>query len=161
MSFSIPFTFTLFVFTLKWASRRQHFEGFFIFFILKSNQLPYVLWSDHLVHWQFKVIVDRYALFAGLSWWLRWWRILLHCRRPGFDPWVGKIPWGRQCLPTPVFSRGECQEQRSMVGCITVHGVIKSRTRLSNWTIATIILTIYWLSSWNYPFPIGPYHFSI
>ena len=25
------------------------------------------------------------------------------CRRPGFDPWVGKIPWRRERLPTPVF----------------------------------------------------------
>ena len=23
--------------------------------------------------------------------------------RPGFDPWVGKIPWRRERLPTPVF----------------------------------------------------------
>ena len=28
----------------------------------------------------------------GLPWWLRWWRIGLPCRRPGFDSWVGKIP---------------------------------------------------------------------
>ena len=27
----------------------------------------------------------------------------LQCRRPGFDPWVGKIPWRRERLPTPVF----------------------------------------------------------
>ena len=32
---------------------------------------------------------------------------LLHCRRPGFDPWVGKIPWRRERLPTPVFWPGE------------------------------------------------------
>ena len=25
------------------------------------------------------------------------------CRRPWFDPWVGKIPWSRDRLPTPVF----------------------------------------------------------
>ena len=25
------------------------------------------------------------------------------CRRPGFDPWVGKISWRRERLPTPVF----------------------------------------------------------
>jgi len=25
------------------------------------------------------------------------------CRRPGFGPWVGKIPWRRACQPTPVF----------------------------------------------------------
>ena len=30
-------------------------------------------------------------------------RILLQCERPGFDPWVGKIPWRRERLPTPVF----------------------------------------------------------
>ena len=23
--------------------------------------------------------------------------------RHGFDPWVGKIPWGRKWQPTPVF----------------------------------------------------------
>ena len=29
----------------------------------------------------------------GLPLWLRWLRIRLQCGRPGFDPWVGKIPW--------------------------------------------------------------------
>ena len=32
---------------------------------------------------------------------------LLQCGRPGFDPWVGKIPWRRERLPTPVFRPGE------------------------------------------------------
>ena len=27
--------------------------------------------------------------------------------RPAFDPWVGKIPWSRERLPTPVFWTGE------------------------------------------------------
>ena len=27
-------------------------------------------------------------------------------RRPGFDPWLGKIPWKRDRLPTPVFWHG-------------------------------------------------------
>ena len=27
--------------------------------------------------------------------------------RLGFDPWVGKIPWRRERLPTPVFWPGE------------------------------------------------------
>ena len=27
--------------------------------------------------------------------------------RPGFDPWVGKIPWRKERLPTPVFRPGE------------------------------------------------------
>ena len=33
--------------------------------------------------------------------------IHLQCRRPGFDPWVGKIPWRRAWQPTPVFLLGE------------------------------------------------------
>ena len=37
------------------------------------------------------------------SLWLSWWRICLQCGRSGFDPWVGKIPWRRARLPTPVF----------------------------------------------------------
>ena len=31
----------------------------------------------------------------------------LQCGRPRFDPWVGKIPWRRGKLPTPVFWSGE------------------------------------------------------
>ena len=42
-----------------------------------------------------------------LPWWLRWWRILLQCGRPGFDPWVGKIPWRRAWQPTVVSLPGE------------------------------------------------------
>ena len=31
------------------------------------------------------------------------WRIYLQWRRPQFDSWVGKVPWRRGRLPTPVF----------------------------------------------------------
>ena len=34
-------------------------------------------------------------------------RICLQCRRPEFNPWVRKIPWRREWLPTPVFLLGE------------------------------------------------------
>jgi len=37
-------------------------------------------------------------------------------KRHGFDPWVGKIPWRRTRLPTPVFTPGESHEQRSLAG---------------------------------------------
>ena len=40
--------------------------------------------------------------------------------RPGFDPWVGKIPWKRERLPTPEFWPEE------------FHGVAKSQAQLSN-----------------------------
>ena len=32
------------------------------------------------------------GLSSGLPWWLRQLRICLQCRKPGFNPWVGKIP---------------------------------------------------------------------
>ena len=35
---------------------------------------------------------------------------------PGFDPWVGKIPWRRERLPTPVFWSGEFHGLYSPLG---------------------------------------------
>ena len=57
---------------------------------------------------------------------LRQYRNCLQCRRPGFDPWVGKIPWRKQWLFPPVFLPGEFHGQRSL-GAI-VHRVAKSQT---------------------------------
>ena len=39
-----------------------------------------------------------------------------NCRRPGFKPWVGTIPWRRERLPTPVFWPGEFHELHSPWG---------------------------------------------
>ena len=33
-----------------------------------------------------------------------------------FDPWVGKIPWRREWLPTMVFLPGEFHGHRSLEG---------------------------------------------
>ena len=41
---------------------------------------------------------------------------LLQCRRLRFDPWVKKIPWRREQLPTPVFLPGEFSKQRRLAG---------------------------------------------
>ena len=43
-------------------------------------------------------------------------RTHLKCRRRGFVPWVGKIPWRRKCKPSPVFLPGEFHEQRRLTG---------------------------------------------
>ena len=48
--------------------------------------------------------------------WLRQKRIYLQCRRPRFNPWVGKIPQKREWLPTPVFLHEESHRQRSLAG---------------------------------------------
>ena len=47
------------------------------------------------------------SFMVGLPWWLGRSRIHLQCGRPGLHPWVGKIPWRGQQLPTPVFLPGE------------------------------------------------------
>ena len=39
----------------------------------------------------------------GASFVAQWLSICLQCRRPGFDTWVGKIPWRRERLFTPIF----------------------------------------------------------
>ena len=36
-------------------------------------------------------------------------------KRPGFHPWVRKIPWRREWQPSPVFLPGESQGQRSLM----------------------------------------------
>ena len=37
-------------------------------------------------------------------------------RRPGFDPWVWKIPWRRKWQPIPVFLLGKFHRQRRLAG---------------------------------------------
>ena len=49
---------------------------------------------------------------------------------PGFNPWVGKIPWRRKWQPTPLFLPGEFLDRGAWRA--TVHGVTKSGTRLSD-----------------------------
>ena len=38
------------------------------------------------------------------------------CKRCGFNPWVGMIPWGRKQQPTLVLLPGEFHRQRNLVG---------------------------------------------
>ena len=40
----------------------------------------------------------------------------LQCGRPGFEPWVRKIPWRRKWQSTPVLLPGQSHGQRSPVG---------------------------------------------
>ena len=58
-------------------------------------------------------------------------------RRCGLDFWVRKIPWRRKWQPTPVFLPEKSHGQRSLVA--TVHGVVKDRTRLSDWVCPRIL----------------------
>ena len=53
-------------------------------------------------------------------------RICLQGRRPGFDPWVRKIPWRKEWQPTPVFLPGEFQVRGARRAIVP--GVMKSWT---------------------------------
>ena len=53
---------------------------------------------------------------CGLPWWLTGKESTYKCRRHGFDPWSGKIPWCRKWQPIPVFLPGKSQGQRSLAG---------------------------------------------
>ena len=46
------------------------------------------------------------------------------CKRCGFDPRVGKIPWGRKWQPAPVFLPGKFHGSISLAG----YGFAKSQT---------------------------------
>ena len=41
---------------------------------------------------------------------------LLAGKETQFDSWIGKIPWRRECLPTPAFLPGKFHGQGSLVG---------------------------------------------
>ena len=42
--------------------------------------------------------------------------ICIHCGRPRFNSWIGKIPWRRKWQPTPVLLPGKSHAWRSLVG---------------------------------------------
>ena len=69
---------------------------------------------------------------------------LLQCGRPGFDPWVGKIP--REGNGNPL--QYSCLENPMDRGAwwVTVHGVTKSWTRLSNFTHTKLVQWFVWAS---------------
>ena len=56
--------------------------------------LSELLYPSIFLNNEFKSWIDNLKLlsFHWASLWLRWWRICLHCRRPRFNPSIGKIP---------------------------------------------------------------------
>ena len=84
------------------------------------------------LYWQFisqlSNVVDINLVFPGGSDG-KMLAICLQCRRPGFHPWVWRIPWRREWKLTPVFMPGEFHGQRSLVA--TIHR-LQSWTQLSN-----------------------------
>ena len=68
----------------------------------------------------------------------------MQCRIPGFDIWVGKIPWKGKGYPL------QCSGLEYYMNCI-VHGVAKSCTRLRDFwekATATHSSTLAWKIPW-------------
>ena len=42
--------------------------------------------------------------------------VCLQCRRPGFNSWVGKVPWRRKWQSTPALLPGKSHGWRSLIG---------------------------------------------
>ena len=55
---------------------------------------------------------------------------LFAMQEAGFNPWIRKIPWRREWIPSPVFLPGEFHGQWSLVSYSP--WVRKSRTQLSD-----------------------------
>ena len=80
-------------------------------------------------------------------------------QRPGFDPWVGKIPWRRKWQPTPVFLPGKSHGPRSLIGYRPWGRKESDTTSLSlslyllyrDWLFITVLQTVptYWLETAN------------
>ena len=68
--------------------------------------------GDYFQEKLYKLSINGY----GLPRWLKCEESSCQCRTSEFDPWVGKIPWRRKSIPTPVFLPGKSHGQRSLMG---------------------------------------------
>ena len=113
-SITVWFNWALIVFDKMNVTKNKHLGNLITSNCILNNFVIFVFF-DNL----FEIVLYFFPLSNGnniLPGWLRWWRIWLQCGRPGFDPWVGKIPWRREWLPTSVFWPGEFHGQRSLAG---------------------------------------------
>ena len=80
---------------------------------------------------------------TALPWWLSVKESTCQCRRGGFEPWVGKIPWRRKWQPTLVFLPGTSHGQGAWQ--VTAHGVARElgTTKWLNKLVYHIDLMLY------------------
>ena len=69
-----------------------------------------------LNHWTSREVSTSWFFMmmtrGRLPWWLWGREFTCQCRRPGFYPWVGKIPRRRKWQPTAVLSYGKSRGQQ-------------------------------------------------
>ena len=69
-------------------------------------------------------------------------------KRPGFDPWVRKIPLRRKWQPTPIFLPGKSRGQRNLVG---YNPWVTKESNMTKWLSRGYLpwLPVTALHSWN------------
>ena len=92
-------------------------NNIFVTFLL-SVGLCFSIVLSHLIYLYVYLFISllkpqTHNIYAFAFWsliWLPWGSgsksICLQCWRPGFSPWVRKVPWRRKWQPTPVFLPG-------------------------------------------------------
>ena len=111
--YTVMFHCVLGVLTIK--SKMSHVETIFQdkqnFRKIKINKIKWVSFFR-----AFKVISYTIYNIYGLPCWLTGKETTCQCRRLGFDPYVGKIPWRRKWQSTLIFLPGKSHGQRSLEG---------------------------------------------
>ena len=101
--------------------------------VISAPELGHCGWTHWFIHWFQDNLMEAYTEH-GVPSWLRWSRICLQCRRPGFHPWVRKIPWEWEWPPTPVFLPGKSHGQRSLAVCSPWSSKDWATNTLTCWT---------------------------
>ena len=98
----------------------QVFQWTYIY--LRNFAVFFIILQQHCLPAWFVIL--EIELFCLCLWGKTWAFLIvqlvknhLQCRRPQFDPWVGKIPWSRARLPSPVRWPGEFYGLYSPWGC--------------------------------------------
>ena len=94
-------------------------------------------------------IVNYHVLILfklSLPWWLSGKECACQCKRCSFNPWVWKIPWRREWLPTPVLLPGKSHGQRSMAGyspwvCRRVGHNLVTKQQIESYDCGRMIVT--------------------
>ena len=73
-----------------------------------------------------ELLTFTFIIIVGLPRWLSGKESTCQCRKHGFDPWVGKIPWRRKWQSTLVIVSGDSMDRGTCWA--TVHGVAELDT---------------------------------
>ena len=84
----------------------------FFFFLRNFGQVESLKWVDQSLLGIDLIVSPNMGFIGGTS----GKGSICQCGKCSFDPWVGKILWRREWLPTPLFLSGKFHSQSSLVG---------------------------------------------